>query len=104
MEDVKLMGVLDAEWRPMGVVLDLASHPRNRRGWAQQWARARKRIFRRACGCLAALAFLGTFCVVGALEQGTVGLGAGAALLLVSIALFGVFAKLAGGFAPPGTY
>ena len=51
-------GVLDAEWRPVGMPLRLRDHPRNVRAEAQQRARARRKIFQRVCSGLMGLSFL----------------------------------------------
>ena len=63
-------GVLDAEWRPVGMPLRLRDHPRNVRAEAQQRARARRKIFQRVCSGLMGLSFLLLIGFTGGVEQG----------------------------------
>lgn len=90
--------VVDAEWQPAGVPMDLRHQPRNIR--AERQRRARRRAVRetwkrRAFGWLAALFFFLAYGCVGYMEQGG-DLVAGMAACFTFIALFALFATLNG--------
>lgn len=74
------------------------NYQRNLRATLQQRARTHRRAFRRVCGCLSFLSLLGVLCFVGRIEGGTIGLLPGGTGLFANVGLFGIFAKLAGGF------
>ena len=78
-------GVLDAEWRPVGMPLRLRDHPRNVRAEAQQ----------RVCSGLMGLSFLLLIGFTGGVEQGG-HLVAGAIGMGLSLAGFALFGTLAG--------
>ena len=80
-------GVLDAEWRPVGMPLRLRDHPRN--------VRARRKIFQRVCSGLMGLSFLLLIGFTGGVEQGG-HLVAGAIGMGLSLAGFALFGTLAG--------
>lgn len=94
--------VLDADWRAVGIIVNLANDPRNQRAERQRKARVqqrraarRRRRLRTLCGWLAAFSLIAAYgCVSWVESDGD--LLAGIIRGFVSIGLFALFATLNG--------
>lgn len=92
--------VVDAEWQPVGVVLNLRSLPCNRRAEAHRRARLRKEITQKVYGCLSILSSLVMLILAEGVAQDVLETG-WIAGVCVCMGVSTLFARLAGLFAPP---